>query len=649
MKLNKFIHISSGKILNKRFVQLLILFIITVSPFAFLFAQSNQQDYYIFPIRPGEVNHLSGNMGELRSTHFHSGIDIKTGGVVGLPVHAAADGYISRIKMSAWGYGNALYVLHPNGETTVYGHLQRYAEDIANYVREAQYKDKTFEIELFPEKDRFPVSQGEIIGYSGNTGGSGGPHLHFEIRDKNQEALNPLKYNFEEIRDNIAPEIKSVALVTLEKDARVNNLFGRFEFDIERSGASYTLKEPVAVHGKIGIEVLGYDQANGASNRNGIAKIETYLDNQLVFRQHIAKFAFNETRDILVLYDYPTYKKTGRRFYKLFVDDGNQLPFYQVAKENGTITLQDSSTHEVVVNFWDSYENKSTLRFKIFNVLPSPVVATALAGEENLNFSEVYGNVLKVSSLLKDGKENMAAIYANRLVYEQKPDYRLSPNAVYLWDLQRGLPDSILIGNETWKFNFRAMVPSQSTFRLFTPHADIYFPRKSLFDTLYIQTSYWQDGEKEVFGISEDLFPLQRNIAVTLKPKLAYANKKRTHIYRINSPGNYIFEGGEWQNEQIKFNTRTFGDYTLLTDTLPPEVKPLKLSKEKIEFVIADELSGIYSYETFVDGEWLLMHYDYKRNLIWSDRLHKDTPLNGELVLKVKDQAGNEYVFTTKL
>lgn len=626
---------------------LTVLLMIGCAPFSFLCAQNKQEGYYIFPIQPGRTGYLSGNMGELRTNHLHSGIDIKTGGVEGLSVVAAAAGYISRIKMSAWGYGNALYIQHPNGETTVYGHLQRYADEIADYVRKEQYKQKTFEIELFPEKHVFPVKKGQLIAYSGNTGGSGGPHLHFEIRDSKQEVLNPLKYGFAEIKDNIAPGIEKVALITLEKDARINDQFGRFEFNVIPSGNSYTLKEPIAVYGKIGIEVLGYDRANGANNKNGIATIETYVNGEQVFYQDISKFAFSQTRDMLVLHNYPVHKETGKRFYKLYIDEGNELPFYKGVKNKGTITLKSASAADVSINFIDSYGNKSSLNFNIYNKLPPAKVAYNEG--KNFNFSTLNKNTLKITAALNNKQPNTAAIYANRMVYEQQPDYTLAQSAVYLWDMRWGLPDSVLIGNEMWKFNFRATVPSKSTFNLYTPHANIYFPSRALYDTLYIQTSYWQDEQKEVFSISEDIFPLRRNIAVTLKPQLNYKHKDRTQVYRVTAGRQYNFEGGEWQNGNIKFNTRNFGAYTLLTDTIPPTAKAIKISKDEIRFTIKDDLSGIYSYEVHIDGAWLLMHYDYKRNLIWSDRLNKNTPLTGELVLKVKDQAGNEYIYTSKL
>ena len=624
---------------------LLILGICFLSP-TIIFAQATSKDYYIFPIQPGQTSYLSGNMGELRANHFHAGIDVRTGGVEGLPVVAAASGYISRLKMSTWGYGNVLYIQHPNGETTVYAHLQRFVDKIANHVRAEQYKQKTFELELFPGKNDFMVKQGEVIGYSGNTGGSGGPHLHFEIRNKNQEVLNPLHYGFVEVKDNVAPTIEKVALVTLDKEARINDQFGRFEFDVTLSGNTYTIPQPINVHGKIGVEVLGFDRANGAPNKNGISTIETFLGDERIFRQDIRTFSFSQTRSILALQNYMAFRETGKRFYKLYVDEGNDLPFYESVKDKGIITVDRGATADLTINFFDSYANQSSLRFSLHDKAPSPELAQQPKGEP-LNYATLFKNVLKISSSTNQNPK--AAIHANRMVYEQQPQYTHPKGAIYLWDMKWGLPDSIIIGQEIWQFNYRAMVPSKSVFNLYTAEANIHFPRGSLFDTLYLQTSYWQDETKEVFDIGEDVVPIKRNITVSLKPKTNYPDKKRTHVYRISDNGNYNFEGGEWENGNIKFNTRNFGSFTLLVDTIPPTVNVRRISKEEVSFIIKDELSGIHSYEAYLNGNWLLMQYDYKRSLIWSDRLDKKKPLVGDLRLKVLDQAGNEFIYSIKL
>ena len=153
--------------------------------------QELPQDYFENPLNVPIV--LAGTFGELRSNHFHSGLDIKTQQREGLEVNAAAEGYISRINIQHYGYGKALYVQHPNGYTTVYAHLKKFSPEIEAYVKKRQYANETYEIELFPEADELQVEANELIAFSGNTGGSGGPHLHFEIRDENEQPINPFK------------------------------------------------------------------------------------------------------------------------------------------------------------------------------------------------------------------------------------------------------------------------------------------------------------------------------------------------------------------------------------------------------------------------------------------------------------------------
>ncbi len=625
--------------LDKYLVAVVLLFSSLVSAFA------QSSNYYIFPIRTGQQNYLSGNMGELRSNHFHAGIDIKTSGVEGLPVYAAADGFISRIKTSAWGYGNALYIQHPNGETTVYAHLLNYNDPIQDFVRTAQYAQKTFEIELFPERTQFPVKQGEVIAFSGNTGGSGGPHLHFEIRDRNQEVLNPLSYEFAEVVDNIPPDIDRIALISLEKDARINDQFGRFEFNLSKSGAKYQIKEPIFLHGLVGIELLGNDRANGAGNRNGIACIETFLDEEKIFYQNITKFSFSETRDILAFHNYPVYKQTGKRFYKLYIDEGNSLPFYSQTKNKGRLRIRASSKHTVTINAYDTYQNKSQLSFQVIHKAPTNNSTGNIATSE----SEVIKNTLKITAHASGAGNSSGTFFANRMQYKRSPDYSHGSNSIFLWDLRKGLPDSVEIQGNTWKYNFRALVPSGKVFNLYHKRMDIYFPKTALYDTLYFTSDYWQDGNMEIFGIGNDIFPLRKNIYVTLKPSLNYKNKARTHVYSVSSSGSFGFEGGDWENSNIKFNTRNFGKFTILADTVPPTINAIKINKDELRFIISDGLSGIDSYETTIDGEWILMQYDYKRDLIWSDKLKKDQPFKGELILKVKDRAGNEAEYKAKL
>lgn len=609
-----------------------------------------EKGYYLFPIRPGEVNYLAGTMGELRPNHFHGGLDIKTGGVTGLPVYAAADGYISRIKVSATGYGNALYLAHPNGTTTVYGHLENFEDELAKYVREMQYKQNSFGIELFPEKDQFSYRRGDVIAISGNSGSSGGPHLHFEVRDARQDVLNPLSYGFDEIKDDIAPMVYGLAIKSLENNSRVNQEFGRTEFKPVLQGSTYTLAKPIEVWGKIGLEILAFDKLNGASNSNGFPCIEVLVNGEEVYQHHLDKFSFAQTRHIEVHMDYPTRIRTGNKYIRLYRADGNGLPFYRLNSHKGAIVAnQPDSVMDVQINLSDTYGNLRQVKFSLKASAPGTDFQLGSKARNSRKDCLIQENTLKFYAPLKEGRSNIATVYANRMTYELPPAYLEDNQAVYLWDLRKSLPDSIDACQEAQNFNFKAMVPSVTDYNLYLPEMELNFPRNSLFDTLYLQTTYRQEDDFEIFGIGEDRQPLLSNIYVKLKPRQEYPDKSRTHVYSVSGRGRYGWEGGSWDRERMNFRTRGLGEYTILTDSVKPEIRPVRINNSSLSFSIKDDLSGIASFETFVNEEWVLMNYDYKRQILWSEKLDESKPFKGPVVIRVKDRAGNENFYSTKL
>ena len=234
----------------------IIFFTLVILGFSGVLATENP---YMFPIRPGQQSFLSGTMGEMRGAHFHAGIDIKTAGATGLKIYAAADGYVSRIKVEGGGYGHALYIAHPElGTTTVYAHLQKYNEQIAEYVLKEQYKRKSFSFDIYLKKDVFPVNKGDLVAFSGNSGSSAGPHLHFEIRDKHQRPINPLDFGFAEIKDNVSPTAQRIGMKTMNKDSRVENEFGFFEFIPTKNKNEYTISKTIEAYGELGISLMGF-------------------------------------------------------------------------------------------------------------------------------------------------------------------------------------------------------------------------------------------------------------------------------------------------------------------------------------------------------------------------------------------------------
>ena len=214
---------------------------------------------------------LSGSFGELRSNHFHAGLDIKTQGKEGLNVFATADGYVSRIKVQQFGYGKAIYIAHPNGYTTVYGHLSKFADEIEDYVRAIQYKKENYATgNLYFKKDKFPVKKGEIIAYSGDTGGSGGPHLHYEIRDTETEhVINPLLFGVK-VKDTQAPIFKALKVYALSSDARINQQRINFQIPIKNIDKGNYVADRITASAVIGFGVSVFDRFNQMPNKNGV-------------------------------------------------------------------------------------------------------------------------------------------------------------------------------------------------------------------------------------------------------------------------------------------------------------------------------------------------------------------------------------------
>lgn len=600
--------------------------------------------YYQFPIRPGEVNYLSGSMGELRSTHFHGGLDIKTSGVTGLPVYAAADGFISRIKITSGGYGNALYIKHTNGTTSVYAHLEKFKDPIQKYLIKHQYLNKSFTVDLFPGREDFAVKKGDIIAYSGNSGSSSGPHLHFEIRDKNQHVLDPSRMGFKELKDDISPALIKIAFISKSPDARINGQFGRYEFNaITTADGNYGLKESISLTGTIGIEIYAYDKANGTNNKYGIPDLTASLDNEVFFTQNIRNISYNKMRNILVHTNYQNSARGGRRFNKLYKDDGNSLNFYNQLKSNGLINIQEEKSTTLEIKMGDPYANTSTFKLKINNN------STENNKAKNKRDLEVIDNTLKVF-IADQGDSHLLEVFANNHSYQIPPNYLTGAGSVYLWDLCFGLPDSIDFCTEVKQLNYlQSFFPGQQS-SFYHPSATIDFTKNTLFDTLHLKYEYSYDTNymKEVFHFKNAEDPLKGNASIIIKPAMEY-EKRYARVYSMYGNGRTNFIGGKWKGDEISFRTRDLVRYTIDYDSIKPTSAPLKISRNKISFTIDDDKSGIQSYNAYLNGKWLLLKYDYKRKRLETDPLDPNIPFTGELLLEVKDNTDNKSNFKTKI
>lgn len=319
------------------------------------------QNPFDFPIL------LSGNFGELRANHFHSGIDFKTQGVEGKPVRAVQDGYISRIGVSPWGYGNVLYMNHPDGTTTVYAHLQRFIKPIALYVKEQQYWEERFAVNLYPDSTLFAFKQGEIIAFGGNSGSSGGPHLHFEVRDtETEEVLDPLVYYKDRIKDTRPPRITGLKIYPVEGRGIVNGS-GRprsLKLSTSKSSTSPTVVDRIEAWGEIAFGIRAFDYMDATSNIYGVKEVILMQDSDVVFRSNITRYSFDETRYLNSFTDYAEWRRSGSFFMKSRIEPGNKLRFVE-AKNRGVITINEERTYLLSYLLSDLYGNTTLLAFKV--------------------------------------------------------------------------------------------------------------------------------------------------------------------------------------------------------------------------------------------------------------------------------------------
>ncbi len=590
--------------------------------------------YFMFPIMPNQQNGLAGGFGDLRTNHFHAGLDIRTGGVEGYNVYSCAEGYVSRIGIQSGGYGNALYITHPNGYTTLYGHLKQYSEKITQYIRQKQYNQQNWAMDFQLSPNEIPITKGEIVALSGNTGASGGPHLHFEIRDEFENAVNPLLFGFSEIQDTQAPSFDRLILKTLDTDSRIDGEFGKFSFAPARE-----INKPIKAKGTIGIEVLAFDRHTGSPFRQGIKELEVKMDGVTTYKVDLEKMPFDISKDINVHIDYAMAETNGIKVQKCYVADGNRLSIYQTDNNNGKLKIYDDQPHNVLITAKDIFGNASSISF-------------TLIGEQNeisnLDIPKSKGGTSVSTSII----DNMLIIRAKNvknenptaiLQYKGIPQtlnlsYISDNECVFLHDLRSSLVDFVQVEGASDYLNIKKKIdPSGDTF-YDEQNLRIDFADK-LYQNLYLTTR--QGGTS--LSINNEKIPLKGLIDVTWNPNVAVKSDK-TAVYYVNDGRKFL--GGTWTSQGINFKTKELGDFQLITDYEAPTIRPVSIDENELRFAISDNLSGIKNFRCEVNGQWILMNYEYKSGRIWSEKLNENDILTGDIRLSVIDNVGNESIFT---
>ena len=540
-----------------------------------------QPGYYRQPMDHTPL--LSANFGEMRAGHFHSGIDLKTGGVTGKTVRAAADGYVSRIAVQPGGYGRALYITHPNGTTTVYGHLQDFAEPIERLVREEQYRRKSFSVELFPDPSQFPVKQGDVIAHSGNSGASGGPHLHFEVRETAaQRPINLLAAGLLTVRDQIAPRFVKLHIVDVDtvRGIPVHTVRRTLSAQKVAEGRYRPADTAAIVVGPatyFGVEVA--ERKNDVNNPMGTYRVQEKVDDRVVFELANDGFLFSQTRYVNAVALYEQNLATRNDVFRLVRLPNNKLPIYPIVKHKGIVTPNDSLRHKVEIMAQDDCGNASILEFDI-------------------RLGKVKNKVV--------APENAIPVlwYRDKTIENGGMQVTLPAGALY---------ESILFTSEI------AARRPDSFSHVYRVH-DRNVPLQSAY-TLSVEAG---------------------DIEPALRPKVLLAEVNDKGI--AGSVGGQWTEGRVVAKLR-SFGRYCIVADTVPPRIVPGFAAGADLSDARVvSLTVSDNLSGIDRYEVTIDGQWVLFEYDPKNRKLTHRFAHSPVETTGgihQLEAVVTDAKGN--------
>jgi len=522
---------------------------------------------------------LAGNFGELRSNHFHSGIDIKTQQREGLPIYAIGDGSATRIKISHWGYGKVLYIAHPNGYTSVYGHLQKFAPEIEEFIKKVQYAKRSYEVEVFPDFGEVKVEKGQVIAYGGNTGSSSGPHLHFEIRSSvTEKPTNPLFYNLE-VLDATNPSLVKLFGYPLSEGSQINNSDQRVALNFKRQKDGTFKADKVTAIGTIGFGIIAFDRQDLAANKNGIYSVRQSLNGKVYSEYNFETFSFSETRYINTFIDYDYYGKYRQKIQKLFKVPSNRLSIYKELHNDGKIEVKEGLDYNVEVLIQD-----------------------------------LNGNNVKAIIPIEGKREELK----NRKEEKKTDNY-----------IKSSKPNNYDLGA-----------------------AKVYFPVNTFYEDFYIDLKKGND----TVTLHNNRVAAHRNFTITFDvSKYSKEEQSQLFIARLDKRSRPNYASTFKRGKTFTTRTRNLGTYTLAKDTVAPKIKP-KNFKEKqwlnnysyLSLYISDDLSGINEYSATLNGEWILMEYEPKRNTItynFDDKILDKNECN--LKVEVVDNVGNKTTFTS--
>ncbi|MDP4292082.1 MAG: M23 family metallopeptidase [Bacteroidota bacterium] len=528
---------------------------------------------------------LSGAFGEIRPNHLHSGIDLRTNQQEGYPVHAVANGYVSRIHVQAFGFGYSLYIDHPNGYTSVYGHLKQYNDKITAWLKQKQYELQEFEVDLFPKPDELPVFKDDIVALTGSSGVSGGPHLHYEIRNTLTEyPINPLLFGYH-LTDTIPPRIKSIRIMPVKGRGRINGKAAPIDLLVTPTADNkykVSSPRPIILSGEITFGIDASDLQNGNEIPTGVYTYGFYKDDACYTSLRMETFSFKQNRAANSVLDYAECMKTGHCYVRSFVEPWNPLKIYDQVKNNGIFNFNDDLKHEIKIEVKDFQGNTSSV------LIPVMSKASHIARVVHAGYQKVF--------------------YGNRNNIYATPNMKISI-------LRGGLYDTLYFRCKTLKANRKLVSAVYSIQDKFTP-AHEYF-------TLSLKTKPLKPElrDKAVMVRIDDDGSLNAVGGDWLKGFM---------VARVNNFGKY----------GVAVDT-----VPPVIIPLTSFSKKTYLENGVIQFRISDNLSGIKTFHGYLNGKWVLMSLDGKSGKLTLDLEGITLQPANTLRIELEDHVGNKTIF----
>ncbi len=584
----------------------------------FIIGANVQAQEYLWPSASG--NYLSSTFGETRSAHFHAGLDIKTWGREGYKVFASREGTLFRLLVTERGYGNAIYLKHPDDTFTVYAHLQRFNDQFQSIADSIRLQDFSFEMDAFLDSMAIQVNQGDVIGYTGSTG-IGPPHLHFEIRDSLETPINPLQTNLS-VKDDLPPVFSSLIIEPLTKDSRVD---GRAVSAFIRAGKENTIYDfgEVQLKGKAGLAVNVYDRANEVYNAYAVYSLALVQDTDTVFYQELNHFDYNESNEMFLDRIAP-FGSTRRGHQRLYQKDGSDNPFYLISTKSAEIPAPDSSiTYTIIASDYFGNTSKATISF-VGDTLSERSPASLNPDTDNWYWSENWASP-DLQNTLDLTKLNLGFSWE-----ESQRVVRLDSSKQLLF----------------------ARITPGSTQKVITPDRQLKlrFDKHAFFDTMSITTSYSMSDEVISISAQPEMLPAKSNFGLEFFLGDYFEADNNYRLFRIDaSDGDTSYVDSELIGRTIHARPSALGEFTVLADNEAPEVSDFNIYKTdfgkwRASVRVTDKLTGIESSSAkfIINGQRGIAEYDYEEELlIYYLPNFKPQSVN-KAFIEIKDKAGNK-------